>query len=251
MTSSDSDRRPPPGGLVWFDEPAPPRRTEQLSRERIVRAAMDMADQEASGEFTMRALATGLGVRSPMALYRYVGSKDGLLDLMADQVYGQFAVARGEGWREALRTMGRTGWDAVRRHPWFARLAFSRPPLGPNALDLYEAALTELDPLGLDAAIRSRCVDTVLGQVFSSGLALLEERTMRARTGLSTDDDLEQAAAPYMERIAAAGRHPHFVRWATDPERHAPGPQPFDQTLEWLLDGLARIVAEGGRTPGA
>ncbi|MFE7122374.1 TetR/AcrR family transcriptional regulator [Streptomyces sp. NPDC057654] len=247
MTSAD--RRPAPSGLVWFDQPAPPRRTEQLSRERIVAAAMDMADREASGEFTMRALAAGLGVRSPMALYRYVGSKDGLLDLMSDQVYGQFGVARGEGWRPALRALGRTGWDAVQRHPWFARLAFSRPPLGPNALDLYESALTELDPLGLDAATRMRCVDTVLGQVFGSGLALLEERTMRARVGLSTDEELGQAAAPYLERIAAAGRHPHFTRWVNDPERHAPGPQPFDQVLEWLLDGLESVISRGDRPP--
>ncbi|MEV0276997.1 TetR/AcrR family transcriptional regulator [Streptomyces sp. NPDC050610] len=247
MTSSD--RRPASGGLVWFDEPAPPRRTEQLSRERIVSAAMDMADREAAGEFTMRALATGLGVRSPMALYRYVGSKDGLLDLMSDQVYGQLTVARGEGWRAALHTMGSTGWDAVQRHPWFARLAFSRPPLGPNALDLYESALTELDPLGLDAATRMRCVETVLGQVFGSGLALLEERTMRARVGLHTDDELEKAVEPYLERVAAAGRHPHFIRWVTDPGRHAPGPQPFDQVLEWVLDGLATVVARGGSAP--
>jgi hypothetical protein len=53
-----------------------------------------------------------------MALYRYVGSKNGLADLMADQVYGQLTVIRGDGWRPALRGLGRSGWDAVQRHPW-------------------------------------------------------------------------------------------------------------------------------------
>ncbi|MER6049036.1 TetR/AcrR family transcriptional regulator [Streptomyces sp. NPDC001793] len=244
MTSSE--RRPAAGGLVWFDEPAPPRATEQLSRERIVAAAVELADDQVPGEITMRALAARLGVRSPMALYRYVGSKDGLVDLMTDQVYGRITVPRGEGWRPALRGLGRTGWDAVRQHPWFARLAFARPPMGPNALRLYEAALAELAPLGLDATTRMGFVKTVLGHVLGSGLALLEEETMRARVGLPEDSDLEAAVAPYMERIAAAGEHPHFVGWASDPQRLAPEPQSFEQVLEWLLDGLATLVPEAG-----
>ena len=230
------------GGLVWFDEPAPPRATEQLSRERIVTAAIGLADREARGEITMRAVAAALGARSPMALYRYVGSKDGLADLMVDQVYGLVAVPRGQGWRPALDGLGRTAWDAVRRHPWFARLAFSRPPLGPGALGLYDAALAELEPLPLDAATRMGFISTVLGHVLGSGLALLEEQAMRARTGLPTDDDLGRAAAPYLERIAAAGQHPHFSRWAADPARYAPEPQSFGQVLDWLLDGLATLV---------
>jgi AcrR family transcriptional regulator len=230
------------GGLVWFDQPAPPRSTAPLSRDRIVAAATDLADREPGGEVTMRALAVRLGVRSPMALYRYVGSKDGLADLMADQVYGRITVRRGEGWRPALRELGTSGWAAVQRHPWFARLAFSRPPLGPNALALYDAALAELDPLALPAATRMGFVNTVLGHVFGSGLALLEERTMRAGAGLPADEDLARSAAPYLERIAATGAYPHFTRWAADPDRHAAAPQTFEAILEWLLDGLAALT---------
>ncbi|WP_433074293.1 TetR/AcrR family transcriptional regulator [Dactylosporangium sp. CA-052675] len=223
---------------VWYETPAPP----PLSRERIVAAATELADAEPSGEVTMRALAARLGVRSPMALYRYVGSKDGLADLMADQVYGRFTVQRGEGWRPALRSIGTSGWAAVQRHPWFARLAFARPPLGPNALDLYDAALAELDPLRLPAATRMGFVNTVLGHVFGSGLALLEERTMRAGIGSPTDEDLAASAAPYLQRIAAQGTHPHFSRWAADPDRHAAAPQTFEAILDWLLDGLESLV---------
>jgi AcrR family transcriptional regulator len=231
------------GGLVWFDHPAPPRSTEPLSRDRIVAAAADLADREPGGEVTMRALAVRLGVRSPMALYRYVGNKDGLADLMADQVYGRITVRRGEGWRPALREVGTSGWAAVQRHPWFARLAFSRPPLGPNALALFDAALAELDPLALPAATRMGFVNTVLGHVFGSGLALLEERRMRAGVGLPTDEDLDRSVAPYIERIAATGAYPHFTRWATDPDRLAAPPQTFEAILEWLLDGLAALAA--------
>jgi AcrR family transcriptional regulator len=224
---------------VWFDGPSPQRAREKLDRGRIVAAAIGLADQEMTGEITMRALASRLSVRSPMALYRYVGSKDGLSDLMADEIYGEITVPAGEGWRPALRGLGTSGWEAVRRHPWFARLAFSRPPLGPSAVALYDTALAELEPLQLDAAARMGFVNTVLGHVFGSGLALLEEQAMRARTGLPTDQDLSTAAAPYLERIAASGKYPHFSRWAADPRRHEPAPQTFERILDWLLDGLA------------
>lgn len=222
---------------VWFTEPPP--RAEQLSRERIVAAAMALADR---GELTMRAVAAELGVRSPMALYRYVGSKDGLTDLVVDEVYGLVDVPRGAGWRAALDGLGRTGWAAVQRHPWFARLAFGRPPLGPHALDLYDAALGELEPLDLAAATRMGFVNTVLGHVLGSGLALLEEQEMRAGAGITDEAQLAAAAAPYLDRIAAAGTHPHFSRWAADPGRHAAAPQTFEQILEWLLDGLTTLL---------
>jgi AcrR family transcriptional regulator len=239
MTPSDNQ----PSGLIWFDHREPSGTTEQLSRHRIVASAMALADSEPGGDVTMRAVAARLGVRSPMALYRYVGSKDGLMDLMLDEVYGLITVPGGHGWRHALRGLGRSGWDAMQRHPWAARLAYSRPPLGPSALNLYDTALGELDALGLDAATRMGFISTVLGHVLGSGLALLEERTMRARVGLPTDADLDKAVAPYLERIAAAGRHPHFTRWASDPRRLTAQPQSFGQILEWLLDGLATIAA--------
>ncbi|MDI5981683.1 TetR/AcrR family transcriptional regulator C-terminal domain-containing protein [Amycolatopsis magusensis] len=228
--------------LVWFDEPAPPRTMEPLSRERIVAAAVDLADAQANGEITMRTLARELGVRSPMALYRYVGSKDGLADLMADHAYGLITVTGGEGWRPALRALGLSGWEVVQAHPWFARLAFSRPPLGPNAMALYDAALAELDALDLPAATRMGFISTVLGHVLGSGLALLEERTMRAGIGGATDEDLAEAAQPYLDRVAAEGRFPHFLKWFNDPEHEATPPQTFEKILDWLLDGLATEV---------
>jgi AcrR family transcriptional regulator len=227
---------------LWLDEPEVPSTRPALTRDRVVQAAIALADEEASGHITMRTLAERLGVRSPMALYRYVGSKDGLADLMADHVYGRFAVATGSGWRPALRELGLTGWQAVQSHPWFARLAFARPPLGPNAVALYDAALGELDPLALPAATRMGFINTVLGHVLGSGLALLEEQSMRSRTGIESDAELSDAAAPYLARIEASGRHPHFSRWAADPERHAAAPQDFATILEWLLDGLATIA---------
>jgi AcrR family transcriptional regulator len=235
-----------PGGLLWFDDPAPPRGGEQLSRERIVAAAIALADADVRGEVTMRAVAARVGSSTPMSLYRYVGSKDGLADLMVDEVYGQIEVPPPGDWRACLRGLGLSGRAAVQRHPWFARLAFSRPPLGPNALALYDAALAALDGFDLGAAERMGAVSTVLGHVFGSGLALLEERAMRERAGLRTEADLAEAARPYLQRISEEARYPHFIRWANDPGRLDPPPQTFERILEWLLDGLATTLVNSG-----
>lgn len=237
MTAADSNGP----GFIWFDQPEPPS-AERLSRTRVVQAAMALADDEPTGAITMRALAARLGVRSPMALYRYVTNKDGLDDLMVDEVYGTITVPTGQGWRTAFQGLGLSGWAAMQRHPWAARLAYSRPPIGPGALRLYDTALAELDPLDLDASTRMGFINTVLGHVFGSGLALLEERTMRASTGHTTNTDLNRAIAPYLARIAEVGQHPHFSQWAADPDRHNPPPQTFEQILEWLLDGLQTLT---------
>jgi hypothetical protein len=161
---------------------------------------------------------------------------------MVDEVYGTITIPTDQGWRSALHGLGQSGWTAMQRHPWAAGLAYSRPPIGPNALRLYDTALAELGPLDLNASTRMGFINTILGHVFGSGLALSEERTMRAKTGHASDDDLNRAIAPYLVRIAEAGQHPHFSQWAADPDRHNPQPRTFEQILDWLLDGLQTLT---------
>jgi AcrR family transcriptional regulator len=199
------------------------------------------------GEVTMRAVAARLGSRTPMSLYRYVFSKDGLVDLMVDEVYGEIMIGDDGTWRDRLEALGRSARAATQRHPWFARMAFSRPPFGPNALAVFDGALAALDGLGLTEQQKMEFVSTVMGQVLAAGLAELEERTMRERVGLRTDAELADSARPYLERIAAEGRYPHFSAWALDPERPAePESDPFDRVLGWLLDGLAGNIPPRG-----
>ncbi len=229
----------PPHGVVWFEEP--PQAAGRLSRGRIVDAAIELADADARGEVTMRAIATKLGSSTPMSLYRYVGSKDGLTDLMLDRVNGEITVPADGPWQERLRGLALSARAAVRRHPWYARLTFSRPPFGPNALAIFDAALAALEPLDLDAATRMGFVSTVLGHVYATGLAELEESTMRDRIGLATDAELNEVAAPYHQRITDEGRYPHYISWVNDPARFGPGPT-FEQTLDWLIAGLATQV---------
>src|SRR3954453_17722428 len=77
--------------LIWT-QPPPPARQRNLGRPEIVAAAMAVADEGGAEAVTMKAVAARLGPYTPMALYRYVGSKDGLVDLMLDAAIAEVAL---------------------------------------------------------------------------------------------------------------------------------------------------------------
>src|SRR5262245_22102958 len=94
----------------------------------------------------MKAVAARLGPYSAMSLYRYVHSKEGLVDLMLDTAAAEISLSTLDtGWRPALRALALASWQLLGRHPWYAELAHTRPP-GPHAmrrLDFMLAALTD------------------------------------------------------------------------------------------------------------
>src|SRR4051794_9813342 len=116
----------PPGALIWTLPEPPGRSTTTLSRAEILRAALAIADAEGAGALTMRRVAAAVGASTPMSLYRYVGSKDGLVDLMIDAVYGEIplsATALGSGgWRPTLERLSMDTWSVIQRHLWFGNL---------------------------------------------------------------------------------------------------------------------------------
>src|SRR5690242_13293397 len=107
-----------------------------LDRALIVAAAIALADDEGPDAVTMKAVAARLGPFTPMALYRHVPGKDGLLDLMLDEVIGSVPVPERPGprWRADLLTLARATRQMIKDHPWYAWLMHTRPPIGPNAL---------------------------------------------------------------------------------------------------------------------
>src|ERR1700759_5154939 len=89
-----------------------------LSRERVLEAAVALADEIGLEAFSMRGLAQELGV-VPMALYKHVGNKDDLLDGMVDIVFDEMAFPAGsEDWTATLRCRAITAREALRRHTW-------------------------------------------------------------------------------------------------------------------------------------
>jgi AcrR family transcriptional regulator len=114
-----------------------PRSAEtELSRERVIRAATEIADAEGLDALSMRGVAAKLGVAT-MSTYRHVAGKDDLVVLMADAAFGEldYPGPPPAGWRPLLERATRTLWALFRRHPWLAQITpLTRPlPLGNHA----------------------------------------------------------------------------------------------------------------------
>jgi len=236
-----------PGPLIWTLPEPPGRPTANLSRAEILRAALTIADAEGARALTMRRVAGAVGASTPMSLYRYVGSKDGLVDLMIDAVYGEIPLpaattsntaAASQDWRVALEQLALDTWAVIQRHLWFGELVHTRPPLGPNALRYFDFRFALLEPQGLSADDMSLLTGAVDGHLFGAALQAAEEQRMRARAGLLTEDQLAEAAKPLVEPMLADDRYPAFTRWFRT--RTGSGPaDPVAWTLRCLLDGLA------------
>src|SRR4051794_605551 len=104
-------RRDAPAPLIWLQ--ALPPRPRELSREQIVRAAVSVADDGGAVALTMAAVAERLGSYSAMALYRYVSSKDGLIDLMLDHVIAEVELppAPGRNWCAEIHAIATGSWE--------------------------------------------------------------------------------------------------------------------------------------------
>lgn len=238
--ASRTPRDEPPGPLIWTLPEPPGRPAASLSRAAILAAALAVADAEGAAALTMRRVATDLGSSTPMSLYRYVGSKDGLVDLMLDAVYGEIELpdAPGPDWRADLESLAQRTWAAIQRHLWFGELVHTRPPFGPNALRYFDFRFAVLERLGLDAAGMSRITAAIDGHLIGSALQIAEENRMRQRTGLATDEQLRAAAQPFLEPVLAGGRYPAFGRWMRDHRAAVPAGN-VEYALACLLDGIA------------
>ncbi|MEV7801565.1 GntR family transcriptional regulator [Microbispora sp. NPDC088329] len=217
-----------------------------LTRERVVRAAVEIADAEGLPALSMRGVAARLGV-SAMSPYRYVGSKDDLILLMADAAFGELGYPDDppEGWRERLEVAGRTLWAIFRRHPWLAQLSPLGRPLALPGLTVHaDWALAALDGLDLDPATVLDVHILLYSHVQGLAINLEREAQIAAATGLSEDQWMD-VQGPALTAIAQSGRYPAFARVIG-----ALGDDGYDFRLDdlfelgmrLLLDGVTRLV---------
>jgi AcrR family transcriptional regulator len=227
--------------LVW-ERPEPPARSAPtpLSRERIVRAAIGIADAEGLAAVSLRKVAAALEA-GPMRLYGYVSAKDELLELMVDAVYGEMASARPAGGdlRAALKSIADRTKAAAHRHPWFTELLSGRPHLGPNALEHLEASLAALTRSpgfeNIDAAMLA--YRTVNAYVVGALQLQASELRAEADSGMN-EPEWQASAAPYIFRLIETGRFPCLAAVVRDSTNPSPDVL-FDQGLDRVLDGIA------------
>jgi AcrR family transcriptional regulator len=143
-------------------------RRPALDLDRVVAAAIELADAEGLPAVSMRRVAGELGV-APMTLYGHVSGKGGLAELMADAVLADLYPdgAPTGNWRARLDAVARANVELFRRHPWAVPLAGGRTPPGPHARRKRDIELRTLDGLGLSEVQRDLLVALVNGFVRS------------------------------------------------------------------------------------
>ncbi len=219
--------------LVW-ERPEPPSRPAPvpLSRERIVLAAIRLADADGLEAVSLRKVAAALEV-GPMRLYGYIATKDELLDLMVDAVYAEIRPS-GRQWRQALRSLAESTRRAVHQHEWLADLIGGRPQLGPHMLARQEAVLSAMDGVDVDDVMP--VVAAVDAYVIGAVRREIAERRSERATGM--DKRQWQATfGPYLERTFATGRFPALEKVVRD-GAHLDADQTFRRGLDFLLTGI-------------
>ena len=233
--------------VIW-DRPSRAARgpAPSLTRDEIAATAIQLADAHGLEAVSMRMLAVALGIGAA-SLYRYVESKDELVDLMADAVMGaDMRHGAAADWRTHLRSYARGLRAMIRRHPWMVVEGAGRTSLGPNTAAVFERVLGGLDGLGLDIDDMLVMVETV--DAFTRGRALEEVADHDAvrRSGLDNDAWMRQQE-PYVRRLVDSGRYPLLSRVILDAEApHDPDrlETVFRRGLELVLDGLTSMLPE-------
>ncbi|MEV4115047.1 TetR/AcrR family transcriptional regulator C-terminal domain-containing protein [Nonomuraea sp. NPDC049695] len=216
---------------VWSRPPRAPRQT--LTLDRIVAEAVALLDEEGVGRLTMRRLAERLETGST-TLYWHVKSKDDVLDLALDAVFGEVRLparpADGSGWQAPVRELI-GGWRAaLLRHPWSATI-LDRPLMGPNALERTEFLYATLAAAGFAApkpaaySLSNYVMGSVVMQV-----------TWQERDREDTGEFLRERA----------GRYPALAEHGLDHAWDAT----FDEGLGYLLEGMEHSRQRRSGSPG-
>ncbi|TYP89159.1 TetR/AcrR family transcriptional regulator [Blastococcus xanthinilyticus] len=243
--------------LLWGRRPESRRgRKPSLTLADLTEAAVRLADAEGLAAVSMARVAAELDA-SPMALYRYVASKDELLLLMSDAALEEPPATPLAGeWRERVAAWAREVLAAIRRHPWYRDIPISGPPAGPRNLAWLDRGLSAFAGLDIDEE------DKVL--VYLGVLPLIHGQV---RLSIDLAAGFAEDPAAFGERYATAlevlvdpARMPHLAR-AVAAGVFAPGGQPdteadadadaydgfqaeFEFALGCYLDGVERYLAQ-------
>ncbi|MFD3519383.1 TetR/AcrR family transcriptional regulator [Streptomyces sp. NPDC058653] len=214
-----------------------------LTLDRIVTAAVRIADAEGLAAVSMRRLSTELGAGT-MSLYRHVPGRAELVDLMLDRVQGESArpsdpSAPAPGWRETVESSARQELALYRAHPWVLSVNQTRPVLGPGAVGGMETMLAGIKGMGLGDPELVSVMIMVSGYVSGVARTQVQAVEVQKATGLS-DDEFWQAQEPVLSAVMTSGRYPLMATLSA--EAFGPDFDHFEFGLQRLLDGLEVLV---------
>ena len=217
----------------------PGRKTrDPLTRERVLRAALELADSGGLEALTMRRLGQELGVEA-MSLYNHVGGKDDILDGLVDIVFGEIEVSCSDGeWKPAMRRRALSALDALTRHRWAIGLMESRTHAGPANLRHHDSVLRCLREAGFTLAMAAHAYSALDSYIY--GFAL-----QQANLPFDTGEEAAAVAETILGQ-SPGDAYPYLAEIATE---HVMQPgysygAEFEFGLDLLLDGLEMAQAK-------
>jgi AcrR family transcriptional regulator len=214
-------------------------RSQPLTRDDVLVAAVRLADRDGLAAVTMRSVAAEVGVEA-MSLYHHVRGKDALLDGMVDLVFGEIHRPEIDGdWRAELHKRSRSGRDVLLRHPWAIGLMNSRRAPGPATLVHHDAVIGCLRSGGFSIVLTAHAFALLDAHLYGF---LTQEVSLAFQTG----DDIG-ALAESMMADEPTDAFPHLrelmVEHVLAQPDYAFGDE-FEYGLELILDGLAARLAD-------
>lgn len=207
-----------------------------LSRQRVLHAAVALADESGLEALTMRKLGEAVGVEA-MSLYTHVANKEDLLDGMIDLVFGEIDLPSDEDdWKTAMRQRAISVRQVLARHRWAIGLMESRTSPGPASLRHHDAVLGCLRRAGFSVALTAHAYSALDSYIY--GFAL-QERSLP----FETPDETAQLAQSILSQ-AAADQYPHLAELTAEHVLR-PGYDYADEFafgLDLILDGLERAM---------
>jgi AcrR family transcriptional regulator len=240
---TDELKRGDRGPSIWTRRersargPAP-----EHSRAEIAAAAITLADARGLAAVTMRSAAAAIGT-APASLYRYLATRDELVELMADQVYGEISCHEpGPGDPvAALLRLARQSRAVYHRHPWLLDVPATGDLPGPNAVAFIEHTLAALAAVDLTGPEKLVTVG-----LFSGVVRLFAQTEISQRQAGQDIAQWQNSLAGYLLQVSAGGQHPHLAAALADASAagdpassdHAPDEPLFDRALTRILTGL-------------
>jgi AcrR family transcriptional regulator len=215
-----------------------PAQRAPLTRERVLRGAVAIADAGGIAALTIRALADKLGVK-PMSVYYHVANKDEILDGIVDLVFSEIDLPSAAGdWHAEIRRRATSAREVLRRHSWAIGLMESRTTPGPATLRHHDAVIATLRGGGFSVEMTAHAYALLDSYVY--GFALQE-----ATLPFTENDTAGDVTEAIMQRMPA-GEYPHLVEMATEhilqPGYHFGDEFGFGLTL--ILDALGRSLPD-------
>ncbi|WP_240644200.1 TetR/AcrR family transcriptional regulator [Antribacter gilvus] len=218
-------------------QPAPTPRGRGLSRERIVAAAIEVADAEGLDAVSMRRLGQELAV-DPMSLYRHVGKKDELLDAMTDTVVaGIEPVTDGGDWQASARATMLAARATMLRHPWTAAVRKASAAPTPAELRYLDTLLGILRDGGFSVALTHHAIHVLGSRILGFSQDLYDDSGDTSSEASEAQARAWAASHPRLAELAVAVTHDGALGGCDDDAE-------FRFALDLVLEGLERRRAQ-------